>query len=86
MSTPHPPPYLLGLITITKIASKITATSTTINKTNMVWLSDHQCTFAFLMPEILELYTRNVCKMFVYKHTKTIEYVLFKKNTHFTGE
>ena len=24
---------------------------------------------------ILELYTRNVCEMFVYKQTKTIEYV-----------
>ena len=31
--------------------------------------------FLFLILEILELYTRKVCKMFVYKHTETIEYV-----------
>ena len=31
--------------------------------------------FAFLIIGILELYTRKVCKMFVYKHTETIEYV-----------
>ena len=31
--------------------------------------------FAFLLPRILELYTRKVCKTFVYKHTETIEYV-----------
>ena len=31
--------------------------------------------FAFLILGILELYTRNVCEMFVYKHTETIEYV-----------
>ena len=24
---------------------------------------------------ILELYTRTVCEMFVYKHTETIEYI-----------
>ena len=27
------------------------------------------------MLEILELYTRKVCEMFVYKRTETIEYV-----------
>ena len=32
-------------------------------------------TFAFLILRILELYTRKVCVMFVYKHTETIEYV-----------
>ena len=31
--------------------------------------------FEFLFLRILELYTRNVCKMFVYKHTETIEHV-----------
>ena len=31
--------------------------------------------FAFLILRILELYTRKACKMFVYKHTETIEYV-----------
>ena len=44
--------------------------------------------FAFLIPGILKLYTRKVCKMFVYTHTETIEYVksrlIFKKNTKFT--
>ena len=27
------------------------------------------------MPGVLELYTRKVCGMFVYKHAETIEYV-----------
>ena len=31
--------------------------------------------FAFLILEILELYTRKVCEMFIYKHTETMEYV-----------
>ena len=31
--------------------------------------------FAFLFLRILELDTRKVCKMFVYKHRETIEYV-----------
>ena len=31
--------------------------------------------FAFLFLRILELYTRKVCEMFVYKHTETIQYV-----------
>ena len=31
--------------------------------------------FAFLTLRVLELYTRKVCVMFVYKHTETIEYV-----------
>ena len=31
--------------------------------------------FAFLILGILELYTRKVCEMFVYKHTETVEYV-----------
>ena len=31
--------------------------------------------FIFLILEILELYTRKVCYMFVYKHTETIEYI-----------
>ena len=31
--------------------------------------------FAFLILRILELFTHKVCKMFVYKHTETIEYV-----------
>ena len=31
--------------------------------------------FAFLILEILELYTLKVCEMFVYKYTKTTEYV-----------
>ena len=30
---------------------------------------------AFLILGILELYTRKVCEIFVYKHTETIEYV-----------
>ena len=30
--------------------------------------------FAFLTLTFLELYTRKVCVMFVYKHTETIEY------------
>ena len=46
--------------------------------------------FAFLTLRILELYTRKVCVMLVYKHTETIEYVkkmlIFKKNIKFTGE
>ena len=31
--------------------------------------------FAFLILRILELYTRKICEMFVYKHTETIEHV-----------
>ena len=31
--------------------------------------------FTFLILEILELYTRKVCEMFVDKYTETIEYV-----------
>ena len=31
--------------------------------------------FAFLLPRMLELYTRKTCKIFVYKHTETIECV-----------
>ena len=31
--------------------------------------------FVFLILGILELYTRKVCEMFVYKHTETIENV-----------
>ena len=31
--------------------------------------------FACLIPGILESYTRNTCKMFVYKYTETIEYI-----------
>ena len=31
--------------------------------------------FLFLIQIVLELYTRKVCKIFVYKHTETIEYV-----------
>ena len=31
--------------------------------------------FAFLILGIIELYTRKVCEIFVYKHTETIEYV-----------
>ena len=31
--------------------------------------------FAFLILGILELYTRKVCEMFVYKDTETIEYI-----------
>ena len=31
--------------------------------------------FAFLILGILELHTRKVCEMFVYKHAETIEYV-----------
>ena len=31
--------------------------------------------FAFLILVVLELYTLKVGKMFVYKHTETIEYV-----------
>ena len=31
--------------------------------------------FVFLILGILELYTRKVYEMFVYKHTETIEYV-----------
>ena len=46
--------------------------------------------FAFLILVILELYTHKVCKILVYKHTETIEYVknflLFKKNIRFTSE
>ena len=46
--------------------------------------------FALLFLRILELYIRKVCEMFIYKRTETIEYVknylLFKKNTNFTGK
>ena len=31
--------------------------------------------FAFLILRVFELFTRKACKMFVYKHTKTTEYV-----------
>ena len=31
--------------------------------------------FAFLVLGILELYTRNICEIFVSKHTETTEYV-----------
>ena len=31
--------------------------------------------FAFLLSRMLELYTRKICKIFVYKHTETIECV-----------
>ena len=42
------------------------------------------------MLRVFELFSRKVCKMFVYKHTETIEYIksslLFKKNINFMGE
>ena len=45
---------------------------------------------ASLIHGILELCTRKAWKIFVYKHTWTIEYVknslLFKENANFTGE
>ena len=31
--------------------------------------------FAFLILRILELFTRKVCEMFIYKHARTIEYI-----------
>ena len=31
--------------------------------------------FTFLFLKTLELFTRKVCEMFVYKHAKTTEYV-----------
>ena len=31
--------------------------------------------FVFLILRILDLYTRKICLMFVYKHTEIIEYV-----------
>ena len=31
--------------------------------------------FSFLILRILELFTRKVCEMFVYKQTETMEYV-----------
>ena len=31
--------------------------------------------FAFLILKIIELYTRNICEMFVYKYEEAIEYV-----------
>ena len=36
-----------------------------------------QCSenFAFLILRILELFSREVCKMHVYKYTETMEYV-----------
>ena len=36
-----------------------------------------QCSenFAFLILRILELFSREVCKMYVYKYTETMEYV-----------
>ena len=36
------------------------------------WYSEN---FAFLILGILELYTRKICEMFVYKHTETTEYI-----------
>ena len=36
---------------------------------------DYSEKFALLILRILELYTRKVYEMFVYKHTQTIEYV-----------
>ena len=46
--------------------------------------------FAFLILRILELHTRKVFEMIVYKHTKTISTLKsrlsLKKNTKFTGE
>ena len=48
---------------------------------------DYLENLAFLILRILELETRKVCAIFVYKHTETIEYVnTFKKNTKFAGE
>ena len=49
-----------------------------------IWKSSHMFVFiqiyypenfAFLILGILELYICKVCKMFVYKHTETKEYV-----------
>ena len=37
---------------------------------------------ALLIPRVFELFTRKVCKMFVYKHTEKIEYVK-KWDTYF---
>ena len=36
-----------------------------------------QCSenFGFLILRILELFSREVCKMYVYKYTETMEYV-----------
>ena len=44
--------------------------------------------FALLIVRILELFTRKVCEMFVYKYGETIEYVkkYANRNTKFTGE
>ena len=46
--------------------------------------------FVFLILGILELHTRKVCEMFVYKHTEQKNILktslLFKKITNFTGE
>ena len=39
-----------------------------------IW-KQHPENFVFLTLGIVELYTRKVCKMFVYKHTETKEYV-----------
>ena len=36
--------------------------------------------FAFLILRILELYTSKVCRIFVYEHTKTKEYVKNEAN------
>ena len=44
---------------------------------NMFQLMQKYCpeNLTLLILGILELYTRKVCEMFVYKHTQTIEYV-----------
>ena len=39
-----------------------------------IW-KQHPKNLAFLILRILELFARNVCEMFVYKHAETIEYV-----------
>ena len=54
-----------------------------------VYIKKYPENFAFAILEILELYTREVCEMFVYKHTETIQYVknqpIFKEKYRLYG-
>ena len=46
------------------------------NVMNLLHINNFLLNFAFLIRRILELFTCKVCKIFVYKHTEAIEYVI----------
>ena len=78
---------------IRKFTNHLLGTQMQIQNSHYMLVFIQKCypeNFAFSILKSIELFTRNVCKIFAYRHTKTTEYVkislLFKKNTKFTGK